>query len=107
MNKKYDRSNFLVTQIVDDIDEKDLVTNTFEYITFKNQMIFYTIVSEDIGSPDLISMKVYGRQDFWWIIMKVNNIEDVYNDYVEGQVLRIPAREDIERYYLNMKKAKK
>ena len=39
--------------------------------------------------PDLISQMVYGSPDFWWKIMEVNSIKDIF-DFKAGVNLRIP-----------------
>lgn len=39
--------------------------------------------------PDLVSFDVYGTPDFWWKIMEVNNIKDIF-DFTAGQTIRLP-----------------
>ena len=39
--------------------------------------------------PDLVSNKVYGVPDFWWKIMEVNGIKDVF-DFKAGLTIRLP-----------------
>ena len=41
--------------------------------------------------PDLVSLKVYGSEDFWWRIMEANNIKDVF-EFKAGITIRIPAQ---------------
>lgn len=40
--------------------------------------------------PDLMSNAIYGVSDFWWRLMQVNNIWDIY-DFKVGLNIRIPA----------------
>ena len=40
--------------------------------------------------PDLVSRMAYGTVDFWWKIMELNDINDVYN-FTAGKTIRIPA----------------
>lgn len=40
--------------------------------------------------PDLMSNAIYGVPDFWWRLMEVNGIRDVY-DFKAGTNIRIPA----------------
>lgn len=40
--------------------------------------------------PDMVSQQAYGVPDFWWKIMEVNNIKDVY-DFKVGVNIRLPA----------------
>jgi len=39
--------------------------------------------------PDLVSNKTYGTPDFWWRIMEVNNIFDIF-DFKSGVTIRLP-----------------
>jgi hypothetical protein len=39
--------------------------------------------------PDLVSNEVYGTVDYWWKIMEVNGIFDIYN-FVAGLNIRLP-----------------
>ena len=39
--------------------------------------------------PDLLSNAVYGVSDFWWRIMEVNGIMDIY-DFKAGRNIRLP-----------------
>lgn len=49
----------------------------------------HVVTSAERGSPDVISLNVYGDDSFWWHIMAYNGICR-YNDIVEDLVLRIP-----------------
>lgn len=41
--------------------------------------------------PDLVSKSAYGSVDFWWKIMEVNNIKDIY-DFRAGLNIRLPDK---------------
>ena len=41
--------------------------------------------------PDLLSYDVYGFPDYWWKIMQVNNIWDVF-EFTAGKNIRIPQK---------------
>lgn len=101
---KFSRSNFYTKEIVNGILESDLITNVFNDFKFKNAFTEYTVREDDIGRPDLISFKNYNKINFSWIIMKVNNIEDVWNDLYVGKVLSLPSEVDIDNYYKENKK---
>ena len=40
--------------------------------------------------PDLVSQKKYGTVDFWWKIMEVNGIKDIY-DFKAGMTIILPG----------------
>lgn len=101
---KYDREYFY--KLVKNDRERDLLTNTFEKEQFKREFSSYTITEEDLYRPDLISIKVYRKLDYWWILMKVNKIEDIWNDLYVGKELKVPNILDIEDYYMNNRRKK-
>jgi hypothetical protein len=49
----------------------------------------HEVVQDERGSPDLISLREYGTEDFWWHIMTYNGICR-FRDIVEGLTLKIP-----------------
>lgn len=55
---------------------------------------FIEVTQEFINRPDLLSSKVYGTPELWWVIYEFNEIQDPIIDLKVGQVLRIP---EIER----------
>ena len=106
MIDKYNRINFMDIVDVEGKSEIDMVSNKFNDLEIKEPMFFYTIKSDDLKRPDLISIKFYGQQNYWWIIAKFNNIEDCFNDLYEGQILTIPSKNDIQRFYSLLKSKK-
>jgi hypothetical protein len=102
---RWNRSNFFVKSIVNDRLEIDMVYNFFnENFKVKRDMLFYTIREDDIQRPDLISIKNYGENSFWWIIGKINSIDDWWNDVKVGDIIKIPDKLDIEDFYSEVKK---
>ena len=96
---KFNRTNFYKFETVDSIKEKDLLTNITNRFDNRVEYRFYMVKEEDLLRPDLISLKVYNSITYWWILMKANDIEDVWNDLWVGKVLVIPPFSDIELYY--------
>jgi len=101
---KYSRSNFFEKRNPAGTIECDLVTNSFVDIVFKRPMNFHYVTQEDLQRPDLISFRYYGQVNLWWIIAKVNDIEDWFNDLTIGDVLKIPAKADIQEFYQQNRK---
>ena len=98
---RYKRTKIYDTAIVDGITERDLLLNKFRDFKFIRQPIFYTIREEDVQRPDLISFKFFNKKNYWWIILSVNNIGDVWNELIVGETLKIPHKLDIEDFFLN------
>lgn len=90
---RYNRSEFYPTVSVNGINEKDFLQNKFRNYVFKNPLKTYTLRYSDYMRPDLISLNIYGTQEYWWIILRCNpEFEDIWNDfgYSQNQVM-VPA----------------
>lgn len=57
----------------------------------------YTVPQHEEYRPDLISYRFYGVTDFWWAILEASEIRDV-DEVVEGTILTVPGRQDIEAW---------
>ena len=104
MAGKYNRVNFCKQNVIDGVVENDLKNNNFEDFHFNRPRTFFTVASEHIGRLDLVSLRTLGKIDYWWIIAKVNNISDIYNDMEEGQSLQIPAIADVDEFYVKSRR---
>lgn len=51
---------------------------------------FYVINAGTQYRPDLVSFRAYGDPRWWWKIMEVNNINDVF-DFEIGRTIVIPG----------------
>jgi len=107
MADKYKRSNFCEEELVDDNLEMDLVNNHFDLFEIKRPTNYFTVSRTFIQRPDLLSLKVYGKMNYWWIIFKVNNIDDIWNDLHIDDVLQIPDIRDIEDWYIKVKSSRR
>ena len=54
----------------------------------------YTI-SYNERRPDLISLDIYGSQEYWEILLVYNDVLSV-DELIPGRVLKYPSREDLE-----------
>lgn len=98
MIDRYSRTKFISKNLVNGIQENDLPFNDFDFSFFKRPRTTYMIREDDIQRPDLISYKNYGKVNYWWIIMKLNKIEDVWNDLEVGNTLQMPHINDINDF---------
>jgi hypothetical protein len=55
-----------------------------------NQDMFTVISPSQEFRPDKVSQDMYGVTDFWWKIMEVNKIKDVF-DFRSGLSIRLPG----------------
>ena len=95
---KYARNNFLNQNILDGNIENDLAFSRFDSFPFKRPKTYFTITDKYMNRPDLISLDTLGKQDYWWVILKMNGIDDIYNDFTLGQVIQIPSISDVEEF---------
>lgn len=74
--------------------EKDFLTfETYKkkkYVPSNNDR--FAVISAGVEyRPDLLSYQLYGIPDFWWKIMEVNGIMDIF-DFKAGLTIRLPER---------------
>lgn len=102
---KYRRTNFMSDEVVDGILEKDLVNNNWDLWEIKRPMTFFTVSRSYIQRPDLLSIKLYGKMSYWWILAKVNpEVMDFWNDIKVELVIDVPDVRDIEDFYSAVKR---
>ena len=61
----------------------------------------YKITTEE-NRIDLLSYKIYGDTQYWWILMQYNGIIDM-NDLKTGTILSFPDQADLEDLYFRVK----
>lgn len=104
---KFRRTLFYEQNEIDGIVENDLIKNYFELFKIKRPAKFFKLHRTYIQRPDLLSLKLYGNMNYWWIIAKLNNIDDWWNDIEIGKVIQYPDVQDIQDFYLEVKKYRK
>jgi len=92
---KYTRSNFYTQATVQNVLEDDLVSNYWYLFQINRPYTYFTISRDFLQRPDLLSYSLYGTDNLWWILCKVNMIDDIWNDLSVGQVIIVPDVNDI------------
>ena len=100
---KFNRTKRFKKNIINGISEPDMLTNSFKDFKFSRQKNFYTLTSSDVARPDLLSLKFYDKMNYWWLVLKINKIEDVWNDLTPGDVFILPHKKDIEEFIMRNK----
>ena len=100
----FKRTNFLQTNIVNGIIEKDLRSSDFNNFEFVNKPSKFLVTAKYVNRPDLISYSVYGSSDYWWMICKFNGICNVFTELISGVVIDIPSIIDLNNYIANNSK---
>jgi hypothetical protein len=96
---KYRRTNFLKEEVVDDVAEYDLGNDNWDLWEIKRPMTYFTLSRGYLARPDLLSLKLYGKMNYWWILLKHNKICDVWNDMAVGDIIEVPDVRDLEDFY--------
>ena len=102
-SKKYNRSNYFSPINIEGNLELDLSEGSFNLFETTKKIRYYQITKYESNRPDIISNNIYGTTDHWWIILKYNNIVDIFSELVEGFILKIPAVSDIQKFNKKIK----
>ncbi len=103
---KLDRDNYLKTVNSTYGLEKSLTSNDIRFFKPKQAMYRHILQSNDFARPDLLSTRYYGTQNYWWFILKVNNIDDIWNEMYVGMEIFIPDEGDILNFLNSKNKSK-
>ena len=60
------------------------------------------VISGEEGRPDLISYRIYGDVQYWWLLMFYNKILDP-EDLINGMVLQYPDADELDTFYFTLK----
>jgi hypothetical protein len=84
-------SRYLNSEVIYYTENKLLTFNTYRKHNVEKspQDKTFLVKSEFEYRPDLVSYKAYGTVDFWWKIMEVNGIKDIF-DFKSGLNIIIP-----------------
>lgn len=103
MANKIEVTNILATKMVPSgsryEDNKVIYYGEDKYITFpiyrrpninSGDRDKYTVINKSTEyRPDLVSQDFYGTSIFWWKIMEINNIRDIWN-FKAGLSILVP-----------------
>lgn len=101
---EYPRKNYIPLKVVSLSDysfQLEIVLDHMKakYNTMFSRAISYTdfMVDESVaGRLDLISWKVYGTVDMWWILGYYNGVVNPIFDLEPGKKLKIPRLTDLQ-----------
>lgn len=91
LGEHYKVYNINKTVVLKGLD--DIVLNSFEY---------YQVQSNDTWN--LISYKIYGTIQLWWLILKINKINNAMIEPKVGWVIKILPKSIISDILIQMKK---
>lgn len=97
------RCKFYEKVTVDNIPQLDFLYTEINEFLPKSPVGYFVVTESDVGRIDKISYSIYHNSAYWWIICLQNNIINPFSELSVGQVLEIPAIEDIYEFYRNRK----
>ena len=81
------------------VDELDFLWSNMSKFTMTYNPAYYRVISTDAMRPDIISYRMYGTTNYWWVICLVNAIDNPLEDLAIGILLQIPNKMDIYTFY--------
>lgn len=98
LSERFDMSKFMLF----DVDVYEPVTSSvLENIKNLKSGGQYTVTGEDFR-PDLISNKIYGTTELWWILL-IYNEKLSFNDVQNSDELEYPSVQALEDLYFSLK----
>jgi hypothetical protein len=83
-------------------DNYDPLTSAFYHELQQLPEFGKWIVQSEEQRSDILSNKIYGDPQYWWILLFYNNLTD-NDDLSIGTVIRYPGLSDLEDLYFGMK----
>ena len=65
-------------------------------IPFSTDDTYVTLTADQAQRIDLVAYDYYGDTRYFWIILQANDV-DLPNQFLEGQVIRIPSKDTIDQ----------
>jgi hypothetical protein len=97
------RTDFCQIVTINGTPERDINNMQWNKLVINRPVSYYKLSYSDTQRPDLISMKVYGSMQYFWPLMKFNQIDDIWNDISIGDMIICPSGLDIEQYFATTK----
>lgn len=96
------RERFSMARFFEFTDNFDPLTSFFarELINLP-QFGYYTVQGED-GRPDILSHRIYGDTQYWWVLLAYNKILE-FDAFVTGQTIRYPSLDSLEELFFSLK----
>lgn len=97
--ERFDLAKFM--EFLQGDNHDPLTSSVFNNIRSLEKGGQYRVSGED-GKPDLISYRIYGDTQYWWIILAYNG-KTSYLDIKNGEELIFPTIVAIEDFYFSLK----
>lgn len=95
---RFDLSKFMEF-VVDNYDP--LTSALLDDLPTVEQGLVFTVQGEE-SRPNVVSKKIYGSNQYWWVVLLYNNLID-FRDFVTGDDLIAPSIVGLESLYFSLK----
>ena len=95
-SKRFDMAVFM-----EDTDSLDPLTSEFLRLMPALESSGRYTVQDEESRPDLMSFRIYGDTQYWWILLLYNQIIDV-ESLTQGKVILYPSIGDLESLYFSL-----
>lgn len=102
----YDRETLFQKNIVDGVKEYDLGSIDLGNLTNNIELQWTIVKYNEQARPDLISYRLYGASDLWWIILWLNGIADPWHDLMPDVALKYVPKTRIDEALKYFRKQK-
>ena len=92
----HSRSGYLPRSVVGTADRELKVVMDYMSAPYLNLNEYITKYSTHVisqafeGRPDLISHKLYGSVDLWWVVCQFNGVVNPFTDLYVGLLIKVP-----------------
>ena len=84
------------------VDGFDVLNSTFlEDVKKLKKRGVYIVTSEE-GKPDLLSFRIYGSPQYWWVLMFYNSIQ-TSDDLVTNMTIQYPSLNKLEELFFSLR----
>ena len=83
-------------------NECDLAAFRLDENSVNQEYTDYT-AERHVGRPDLLAHELMSDWQLWWAVLRMNKIEDPFNDIERGMIMGTPRNEFIHDYLKSKK----
>lgn len=84
----YNRETLFQKNIVDGVREVDMGSIDLPSLERSKSFSWTVVQAGEKCRPDLVSFRLYGTPDLWWLVMWLNGISDPWHDLLPQVALK-------------------
>ena len=92
----YNRETLFQKNIVNGVKEDDMGSIDFPELLASDVYSWTLVKREEQCRPDLVSYRLYGTDQLWWLVMWLNGISDPWHDLMPRVALKYIPKDQID-----------